>query len=399
MPKIRFIDDSPAETFVKKNLPFEAMLVKKLEEKKLSTKQPEVTVEMAPGLFLKGNTKSNSWVYRFKNPLTNKPTCKTVGKADDTSLAEAMARAAILRDALKAGRSPIESMITVGDYFDQHYYPAALKTKRSAPDDLSRFNCHIRAVAGQIPLSMVRPHHLMNLIEQLPAHLAIATKNHVTVVIKSIFKQAVERGLMENSPATRLKVRRTLNARQRVLDTAEIRAVIAPVESEANPLPRYLNRFLLATAVRLSEALTAKFSDVDMTTRFLHLRTTKNGKPRAVPLSEEALAVINELSAIRRNEYLFPGRFGGHMTRPSSALKRMQADAGVSGFCYHDFRRTGCSIVINAGIPLLDASRLLGHSNTAVTQAHYAVLHADRLHAAAAQISNVLRAAAGTTTK
>jgi len=374
------------------------MLKQQLWEKKLTTKQPEVRVGIYPGMVIKANRKSDSYVLRHKDPITKKPTCITLGNAANTSLAEAMARANIHCDALKAGRSPNESMITFSDYFDKYHYPA-LKNKKSAKDDQSRVKNHIRPVIGHMPLAMVRPHHLMNLIEQLPAHLAVATKNHVTVVIKSIFKQAVERGLLENNPAARLKVRRTLNARQRVLDMAEIRAVTAPVESEANPLPRYLNRFLLATAVRLSEALTAKFSDIDETTGFLHLGMTKNGKPRAVPLSEEALAVINGLSAIRRNEYLFPGRFGGHMTRPSSALKRMQADAGVSGFCYHDFRRTGCSIAINAGIPLLDASRLLGHSNTAVTQAHYAVLHADRLHAAAALISNVLRAAVGTATE
>lgn len=374
---------------------FEAMLVKRLEEKKLTVKQPEVAVGICEGLVLKSNTKSNSWVLRFNDPLTNKPTCKTIEKASNTHLPEVIDRAFAMLDRLKVGRSPDESMITVGGYFDRHHYPWVLRTKLSAKDDLSRFNCHIRPKVGHLPLSTVRSHHLANLIEQLPTHLADATRNQVIVLVKAILKKAVEHGLLESNPANHLKVRRIQNARQRVLDINEIRAVTAPVTSESNPLPRLLNRFLLATALRLTEALTAKFSDVDTTNRFLKLRTSKNGKPRAVPLSEEALAVINELLVIRRNEYLFPGRFAGHMTRPSGALKRMQAEAGVSGFCYHDFRRTACSIVINAGLPLLDASRLLGHSSTAVTQVHYAVLHGDRLHAAAALISDVLRTAAG----
>lgn len=381
-----------------KPLPYQAQLMQQLHEKKLKAKgkQWEVAVSLMSYLFLVGFANSASWVYRFKDPITQKWTAKTIGNVAEVSLAEAVNRASILRDAVAAGNSPRQSVITVAEYFDDHYYPQAVRNnKRSIADDRSRFNCHVRAPLGAHLLATLRPYHLKKLIDQLPVRLSSATKDRVTALIKIICKTAVADGLMEINPAANLKLQNAENARQRVATPAEIRALCAPNSDDASPLPRLLNRLLFATSMRLNEALTAKHSDVDIEARFLHLRMTKNGKPRSVPLSEEALEVIQALTKLRRNEYLFPGRSSGHMARPTRAFNEMLQAAGIKGLHYHDIRRTSCSIAVNGGVPLLDASRLLGHSNTTVTQNHYAVLDADRLHAAAALISSVLRATTG----
>ncbi|WP_426210783.1 tyrosine-type recombinase/integrase [Massilia sp. TWP1-3-3] len=381
---------------MKKALPLEAMLMQQLEAKKAgsSAKQCEVPVSLMKNMFIVGYANSASWISRHVDAVTGKWTAKTVGKVTDTTLTEALARVAILRHGLAAGRSPNDAMLTVG-HLVERMYPDSEENKQRAKDAFSRFNCHIRGALGHMLVQAVQEYHLASCIEKMPKHLSVATRNRVLALLKTIFGYAMDVGLIDKNPAARLKLKRENNARQRVLDASEIRAVTAPDETDACPLPRLLNRFLLSTALRLSEALTAKFSQLDLDTRFLHLPTSKNGKPRAVPLSAEALDVIKTLVEIRRNEFLFPGRLGGHLTRPSSALKRMQEKNGVEGFCFHDMRRTACSIALNAGIPLLDASRLLGHSSTAVTQTHYAVLHSDRLHAAADTISKALRAAVG----
>lgn len=359
-----------------------------------SAKQVEVATQVVPGLkIIRYRNGRDAWVLRYKDPLTGKRAVVIVGDPATMSYGEAISCALKMIATLKAGKSLKGTSLTLEAYFDFKFHPWALKTKRSAHSYLSHFDLYYRLALGNKRLSEISFFNLVALVDALPDHLALATKNKIAATGKSIFRRAADDGLIDINPAARLKLKPEHNARQRVLVPLEIRVVSGPVEFEINPLPRLFNRFVLSTAVRLSEALTAKFADIDLTTRFLHLKNTKNGKPHAVPLSEEALSVIKALAAIRRNEYLFPGRFGGHMTRPSAALKRMQEKGGVKGFCYHDMRRTACSIAINAGVPLLDASRLLGHSNTTVTQTHYAVLHADRLHAAAETISDVLRAA------
>lgn len=361
-----------------------------------SAKQVEVATQVVPGLkIIRYRNGRDAWVLRHKDPLTGERSVVTVGNPATMSCGEAISCASQMIATLKAGKSLKGTSLTLEAYFDFKFYPWALKTKRSARSYLSHFDLYYRLALGNKRLPEISFFNLIALVDALPDHLALATTNKIAATGKSIFRRAVEDGLIDINPAARLKLKPEHNARRKIATETQIHAFCAPDERETNPYPRLLNRLLFATAMRLGEALTAKFSDLDLDTRFLHLRMTKNGKPRAVPLSTEALAVIKALTAIRQNEFLFPGRFGGHMSRPSRALKLMQQQHGFEGLCYHDMRRTACSIAINAGVPLLDASRLLGHSNTAVTQTHYAVLHADRLHAAAETISSVLRAATG----
>ena len=398
----RAIDDSPTEIFVTKPLSYLAQLIQQAREKQLTSngKQCEVPVSEMPNLFLVVYALGASLVYRYKDPITKKWTSITIGDAATMPLAEAINRATAVRDAVAAGNSPRQSVLTVAAYFDDYYCPRAVSNnKRSIADDRSRFNCHVRAPLGNHLMATLRLYHLKNVIDQLPAHLSSGTKDRVAALLKTLCKNAVDDGLMEINPAARLKLRNAENARQRIATPAEIRALCGPQDGKGLSLLHLLIRLLFATSMRYSEAVTAKHSYVDLDGRFLHLPMTKNGKPRSVPLSEESLAVIQALTAIRTNEYLFPGRSGGHMSRPTHAFNRLKKEAGIEGLCFHDMRRTSCSIALNGGVPLLDASRLLGHSNTTVTQNHYAVLHADRLHAASALISDVLRAAMGTATK
>jgi len=51
--------------------------------------------------------------------------------------------------------------------------------------------------------------------------------------------------------------------------------------------------------MRLGELLALRWDDVQMDRRTVHLRTTKNGEPRTVPLSNRA---VNVLAALKRND-------------------------------------------------------------------------------------------------
>jgi hypothetical protein len=98
-----------------------------------------------PNLLLVGYAKSASWVFRYKDPINKKWTAKTIGNLAEVSVTEAVNRASIMRDAVAAGNSPRQSVITVAAYFDECYYPQAVAAKkRSIADDRSRFNCHVR---------------------------------------------------------------------------------------------------------------------------------------------------------------------------------------------------------------------------------------------------------------
>jgi integrase len=53
--------------------------------------------------------------------------------------------------------------------------------------------------------------------------------------------------------------------------------------------------------------------------------------------------------------------------------------AKIDDLRIHDLRRSFGSTLINLKVPLPEISKLLGHSKTAITEAHYAFLKHDRL--------------------
>jgi integrase len=96
--------------------------------------------------------------------------------------------------------------------------------------------------------------------------------------------------------------------------------------------------FLILTATRTGETLGAIWDEVDMEAQLWTIPAgrMKAGKEHRVPLSNAALAVLQQMQAIRHSDYLFPG---GRDSRPLSEmsllmlLRRMKhGDITAHGF-------------------------------------------------------------------
>lgn len=98
-------------------------------------------------------------------------------------------------------------------------------------------------------------------------------------------------------------------------------------------------RFTVLTAVRTSEAIGARWPEFDLGRSIWRIpaERMKGGKAHEVPLSKQAQAVLDEMAAIRVNDYVFPGM---RPVRPLSnmallmLLKRMglKGEATTHGF-------------------------------------------------------------------
>jgi integrase len=67
--------------------------------------------------------------------------------------------------------------------------------------------------------------------------------------------------------------------------------------------------FLILTASRSAEARGAQWAEIDTAAKVWTIpgERMKSGKPHRVPLSPRALAIIEQMQGVRRNEYVFPG--------------------------------------------------------------------------------------------
>ena len=362
------------------------------------TQQVEQTVVGIKGLSIVTYPSGNgSYVYRYASPLTGKKTSVTLGAVSEIKLVAAAVQVADIELKIAEGIDPRAATQTLGEWFDLDYLPSLRKTNRSWRDHLSRFNSHIRPALGHRPVNQISSLELRRLIDGLQpsaagyrklTHLSVATVNRVISLVKVIFAKLVAWGILDKNPARDLKVSREQNLRRRVLRDDEVKQFFDALLA-APVMTRLLVTLLVLTGIRLGEALKSTWADISLENRTLWLGDTKSGKPRTVPLSDEALRVMEELAQLRVSDSLFPGKSGSPMSRPGRQYRALIAAAGTPGLWMHDLRRTFSTLACRNGASVHDVSQLLGHSNIKVTE-RYIVAHEPRLHAAAESVGRCL---------
>lgn len=135
--------------------------------------------------------------------------------------------------------------------------------------------------------------------------------------------------------------------------------------------------FIILTAVRTNEALLARWNEVDFdaavwTVPAARLKGAKHStREHRVPLSRQALKVLEKARSLGGSEYIFPGR------KPDAALSNMSCLAvlkrmGRSDLTIHGFRstfRTWCSE--QTGYPRDVAEMALAHTIADKVEAAY----------------------------
>lgn len=162
-----------------------------------------------------------------------------------------------------------------------------------------------------------------------------------------------------------------------------------------------LARFLLATGMRLDEAVVMRWDDVDLNRRVAMPTDTKSSKPRGVALNDDAVAVLR--GQARDTEWVFPARKGkekpGPYKQPSTnwqeAKARAQKAAQKEGWRYtplrlHDLRHIYAIDYLANGGNLYALQQQLGHGTIRQTEEylqHLTPEEADAVKRQAAQIT------------
>jgi integrase len=169
----------------------------------------------------------------------------------------------------------------------------------------------------------------------------------------------------------------------RALRLGEIAAIMAACTGDSTPAgarDAAMVAILRGTGLRRSEVVALNLTDFDSTTGELQVKCGKGRKARTVYLPKGALFAVLDWLKIRGTE---PGallcpvhRLGTvtirHMTSQAVlyTLQKRGLQAGIASFSPHDFRRTFCSDLLDAGVDVFTVQKLAGHSSP-VTTAKY----------------------------
>ena len=144
----------------------------------------------------------------------------------------------------------------------------------------------------------------------------------------------------------------------------------------APPDFRRLARGALYTGLRLGELLALRVPDCS--DEQVHVRHSKAGPPRTVPLSAEGAEFFEQATAGKAGDALvFVRETGEEWSRiqVSRSMKRLCAAAKIAPpAVFHDLRRSYGSLLLNAGADAEVIQELLGHAELRMTRRAYAHL-------------------------
>ena len=333
---------------------------------------------------------SKSWILRFKRGGRTRHF--GIGPLHVVSLAEARLRASVARLMLLDGRDPIEArrasraatakVMT----FDQcaAAYIAAHRpgwTATHAEQWRQTIATFANPVIGDMDVRAIETADVMRVLGDLWKQKTI-TASRLRGRIEAILDWARVRGYRtgENPARWRGHLDHLLPPKRKVrpvrhfaaLPYSEIAAFMTDLRKRDGVSARALG-FAILTATRSGETLGCAWAEIDLGQKLWVIPSTrtKAAKEHRVPLSDRAIAILSEMSAIRGgSDFVFSARRGRPLAKLAlfNALRRM----GRGDLTAHGFRSTFRDWAGNeTAFPRELAEQALGHAIGDETERSY----------------------------
>ncbi|MDQ3588441.1 MAG: site-specific integrase, partial [Actinomycetota bacterium] len=247
--------------------------------------------------------------------------------------------------------------------------------------------------------------------------ISAKTINNSLIPLRLSLSHAVEDGLIGRNPAASVagaRRRVKVAVEQREMDFLRLDEIPRYLEACAGHY-RPLAEVLIATGLRISEALHLRWSDVDLEGHALLVTgsrkrgreretsgSTKGDRWRSVDFGPRTAGLLRDLRATQsehqfadfRSRPVFVHHDGGRLSRNTVSTgwhKAALEDAELrTTLRLHDLRHSAAASWLAAGLPLIYVQRQLGHASITTTEAQYGHLEKSFLRGAAQRAEAVL---------
>lgn len=341
-----------------------------------------------------------TYFHRYKED--GKTVHRKIGRTVEMTLGEARKRFKQLKAEIALGAKPQaeerarKAVINYTDFFNDHYLPFVKPRKRSWDRDEELFRLRIKDVFGNKRLNEITRQQIQTFHASVKAGgLSAASADHHLKLIRHSLNLAVEWGMLERNPAAGIKQFNEDNKVEHYLNDEELQRLVSVLQANDPPMVCQVALFLLSTGARLSEALNAKWSDIDRRSLVWRIPATnsKSKRIRSIPLNDRAIEVLDGVGTEGKFDYLFINlQTKERLTAVNKVWGRLRVKAGLPHLRLHDLRHQFASFLVNAGHSIYQVQKILGHSDTKVTE-RYAHLSLKTLQTATDSASLAMRKA------
>jgi len=208
-----------------------------------------------------------------------------------------------------------------------------------------------------------------------PAPSSLARR---VATLRSFYGWLHSEGHLDHNPAVRLRAPKVPERVPRILEVPETDAVVMnpPQSGVLAVRNRALLELLYGSGLRVSEAVSLDWPDVDTGERLVRVRHGKGGKARLVPFGPPAAAALDVLLRNLPAEgadgapSLFRNHRGGRLSARSARRIVGEAGdaAGVSKVHPHALRHACATHMLTGGADLRSIQEQLGHESLATTE-------------------------------
>lgn len=230
--------------------------------------------------------------------------------------------------------------------------------------------------------SSVKTAHINDYIVSLQkAGKSEATVTRVIASLRCYYSFCISVDICKENPLNGVKINRSAKKLPEILTAKEVSLLLAQpdVSDLKGCRDKAMLELLYATGIKVSELITLKYSDLNLSIGILHLHTDKT--ERVIPMYPEALkAVTNYCVNVRDvvilgndTDALFTNMSGKPMTRQGlwKIIKYYADKANIKkDITPHTIRHSFAAHLLENGAPLKDIQEILGHSDLSSTQVY-----------------------------
>ena len=342
-------------------------------------------------------TGNASWQVRYRFDGADRT--YSVGPSTSTTLADARAARRLVKDQIKAGIDPAKfrqvsratAIASSGDLF-RDAAEIWLKKRKSRWSDIhykkarQAIERDVMEYLGPLPLREITPAMISQVVERIQKRGARETASKVLQHVRLIFRLAIANGKIDANPAEHaseiLNERNQVKHRPALLSFPELgdvlrRADVAPT----SPTVRLAHRLIAFTAVRIGNAVAARWADFDLDATPAswviprdEMKVKKRDHDHKVVLCD---AIANELRTWRLaqtepGEYVFPGNRGREYVTPDAVEKMLRETLALSDkHCPHGWRASFSTLSKENGFAKEAVDLTLDHIHDSSTARAY----------------------------
>ena len=198
-----------------------------------------------------------------------------------------------------------------------------------------------------------------------------ATVNRYMAALSVVFTYGFkQRGWVKENPLLRFSKLRESRGRERIPTTEELARLFESCKQSKNKNLHSIVILAITTGMRQGEILGLPWDCVDFENKCIHLKETKNGRGRGVPLIDITLRFFQQLNQkkLPNQQLVFPGRNRFEKTSIRKSWDEAVQRAGIEDLHFHDLRHLFCTLASHVAKNTAQLSAAMGHSSSGVTQ-------------------------------